>query len=79
MQKRSESYIPKSVRENDGRFCQCALLKCNNTGCNMCTSTVTNQIKESVATGKIVQRWGFKVNLILWRGQGNEKYGNKKG
>ena len=36
--KRSESYIPKSVRKNDGRFCQCGLLKCNNTGCNICTS-----------------------------------------
>lgn len=36
--KRSESYIPKSVRKNDGRFCQCGLLKCNSTGCNICTS-----------------------------------------
>ena len=45
--KRSESYIPKSVRENDGRFCQCGLLKHNNTGCNICTSSVTNHIRES--------------------------------
>ena len=36
--KRSESYIPKSVRKNGARFCQCGLLKRNNTGCNICTS-----------------------------------------
>ena len=54
--KRSESYIPKSVRENDGRFCQCGLSKHNNSGCNICTSSVTNHIRESVTAGKIVKR-----------------------
>lgn len=51
--KRSESYIPKSVRENDGRFCQCGLLKINNNACNICTSSATNLVSQSVATGKV--------------------------
>ena len=52
--KRSESYIPKSVRENDGRFCQCGLLKFNDTGCNICTSSVTNLVSQSVTNGKVI-------------------------
>ena len=31
-------------------------LKKNNAGCNICTSTITTHIRESVATAKVVQR-----------------------
>ena len=51
----SNSYIPKTVRDCDDRFCHCGLLKktTGNQGCEICTSDVMKAIKQTVASGKI--------------------------
>ena len=50
-----DSYIPKRVRDGDNRFCLCGLSKpsTDDSGCTICTSSVMNMVKQSVATGKV--------------------------
>ena len=50
-----DSYIPKRVRDGDNRFCLCGLSKpsTDDSGCIICTSSVMNMVKQSVATGKV--------------------------
>ena len=50
-----DSYIPKRVRDGDNRFCLCGLSKSStdDSSCTICTSSVMNMVKQSVAAGKV--------------------------
>ena len=64
-----ESYIPKSVKMGDERFCSCGLLTSNNTGCNICTRTIANNLRDSVASGKVLQRFEFYFLRVVGKGK----------
>ena len=50
-----DSYIPNRVKDNDTRFCYCGFpkLNANDEGCTVCTGSVMQLVKQSVATGKV--------------------------
>ena len=51
----SDSYLPKRIKDDNNRFCNCGQLKASvdDEGCEICTSDMMKAIKRSVVSGKI--------------------------